>query len=768
MNAAPTEPIVRVLHLEDNLHDQLFVRDMLEAESLGLQFTNASSRPEFEAALRRETFDLIISDFTLPSYDGQAALAEARKLQPDAAFIFYSGTIGEEIAVDSLKTGATDYVLKQRPQRLVSAVRRALEESRERRRRRAAETALRESEERFRIVARATNDVIWDWDFQTNQVWRNESFAQMFGGATAAVSPFSRWSDLLHEADRERVLSSLSSTIAVGGRIWYSEYRIRRATGEYAYVLDRAFVVYDPRGKPERMIGVMIDMTERKQAEEKIHEQAALLEKAQDAVIVCNLADEVVFWNPSAERIYGWSGAEVMGRPLAELLFRDNPAQFESVRAAVAERGEWLGELRQSDRHNRPVFVQSSWTLVRDDAGQAGSKLMINTDLTAKRVLEEQLIRTQRLESLGLLVGGIAHDLNNSLAPVLMGTSMLAISDLPADAAEIVKTIETSARRGADMVAQVLAFARGGGSTMAPIQMEELIDEMARIIRDAFPRNIRCHLVKEATPWKVTGAATQIHQVLMNLCVNARDAMPHGGELSISLENVVLTEAPSGLPPGTPAGRYVCIRVADTGTGMTQEQLAKVFQPFYTTKAPGKGTGLGLSTSQTIVRNHGGFITVESEVARGTIFKIFLPAVAGTAPETTTSHPALPVGNSEAILVVDDEVAVLAVMRASLENYDYRVFTAASGPEAVSLFSSKQDDIQLVITDMSMPYMDGRATIEALRKIRPDIKIIATSGMEPKLTDDPVPQAQADAFILKPLTVEKLIHATHAQLAKRA
>jgi PAS domain S-box-containing protein len=451
MSNPPSESTLRVLHLEDNPRDQELVCDMLKLEGLNLTIEHAADRSEFETALRAHDFDLIISDFTLPSYDGQAALLLARRLRPEAAFIFFSGTIGEELAVESLKTGATDYVLKQRPKRLVSAVRRAIEETQERRRRETAELALRQSEERFRIVARATHDVIWDWDIKSNNVWRNESFALAFGHAVDPGTSFSTFLDLIHEGDRHRVISSLSALMAGSGRVWWSEYRLRCANGDYAHVYDRGHVMYGESGKAERMIGVMIDMTERKLAEEKMREQAALLQKAQDAVILCDLDDRVVFWNPSAERIYGWSSSDALGKPVAQLWFNEVPPQFAEARENVLQRGEWLGELRQINRDGRPVAVQSSWTLVRDEAGNPKSKLIISTDITAKRQLEEQLLRAQRLESLGVLVGGIAHDLNNALAPVLMGTSILRMTPLPEGLNEIVDTIEASARRGADV-----------------------------------------------------------------------------------------------------------------------------------------------------------------------------------------------------------------------------------------------------------------------------------------------------------------------------
>src|SRR5688572_21064905 len=266
---------IRILHLEDNENDHLLVKEMLADAGLSCECSLARSRQEFEVALRSGPYDLIISDYTLPSYDGFRALSLARECQSTVPFIFFSGTIGEEVAVESLKTGATDYVVKQRPQRLVAAVHRALQEAEEHARLKQAEAALNQSEERFRIVARATNDVIWEWDLQTKLIWRSENFESVFGHRLESSVPSpNAWMPFLHPDDQERILSSVSALLAARGRVWWGEYRFRRADGSYASVLDRAFVRYDEAGQPERMVGVTIDMTERKHAEEKIREQA--------------------------------------------------------------------------------------------------------------------------------------------------------------------------------------------------------------------------------------------------------------------------------------------------------------------------------------------------------------------------------------------------------------------------------------------------------------------------------------------------------------
>ncbi|MCW5553009.1 MAG: response regulator [Verrucomicrobiae bacterium] len=768
MNTAPTgRTPVRILHLEDDENDYLLVKEMLAADGLACELTLARTRSEFEQALRANQYDLIISDYTLPSYDGMKALALMRQYQSRVPFIFFSGTIGEEIAVESLKTGATDYVVKQRPRRLVAAVHRALQEAEERARLEAARTALRESEERFRIVARATNDVIWEWHLQKQELWHSENFASVFGQRpVAGMSLTELWSAFLHPDDRERILNSVTALLAARGQVWWGEYRFRRADGTFAHVLDRAFISYDAGGQPVRMVGVAIDMTERKQAEEKIREQAALLDKAHDAIIVCDLDERITYWNHSAERVYGWSASEAKGRRMGDLLFQQLPLALTEARHSLLETGEWLGELHQAARDGTPITVQSSWTLVRDAGGRPSAELIINTDVSEHKRLEAKFLRTQRLESLGILVGGIAHDLNNALAPVIMGAGLLRLHPLPPEAAEVLDTMSNSARRGADMVQQILTFARGGDASKTMIRVDQLAKEMARLINDTFPKSITCRVRASEDSWPVSGLATQLHQVLMNLCINARDAMAKGGLLTLATRNVVVSEAQAARHPGVSPGRFLCLSVTDTGTGIPPQQMAEIFQPFFTTKAPGHGTGLGLSTSLTIVRNHGGFMEVESQPGVGAEFRVYLPAVETAAPAEAPAAAALPAGNGEGILIVDDEASICALAKTTLEHYGYRVFTAASGPEAVALMASAFQEIQLVVTDKSMPLMDGAATAQALRKLQPELKLILFSGHQRVKKSETDVQIKADAFIEKPFTVEKLLTVVHEVLAK--
>ncbi|HEU5124402.1 MAG TPA: PAS domain S-box protein [Verrucomicrobiae bacterium] len=757
----------RILHLEDNESDRLFVREILESNQFSAEIKAVKTREEFQAALETGKYDLILSDYTLPSFDGMSALALARKLCPEIPFIFFSGTIGEEVAIESLKNGAVDYVLKQRPNRLVPAIRRAVRNSEERIRLKQTENALRQSEERFGIVLRASNDVVWEWDIRSNTIWFSPNFETVFGYTLGSIGTrIESWQALIHPDDRPRVLEGISKCLAVGGKAWWSEHRVRRADGSYAYIFDRTSLVLDSNAQPMRLIGVSIDVTERKEAEMKIREQAALLDKASDAIILCNINLKIAYWNMGAERIYGWSAAEAIGTNISELLLRgSHPPQIPELIQRIDEYGEWVGELQEFTKDGRTIITQVRITLIRDEQNNPKSLLIINTDITERKQLEQQFLRAQRLESLGVLIGGIAHDLNNALSPVLMGVNLLSEQLKSNEAAPILQMMEASARRGADMVKQVLTFARGGDTGRTTLQMEQLAKEMCKIVTDVFPKNIECRLNTEKGLWPVSAIPTQMHQVLMNLCVNARDAMPNGGSLTVTVKNVTLDAAEASLYPEGKPGRYLCTSVGDTGTGMTPEQLGKLFQPFFTTKAPGKGTGLGLSTSRNIIRNHQGFMTVQSEPGRGTEFKFFLPA---SGVEDVQGAPAerlpLPGGQGESILVVDDEEAALAIMRTTLENYGFKVFTATSGQEALAMLDRELGVVHLIVTDLMMPFMDGRQTVEALRKILPDIPIIAISGLDQEKNNELERDISAAAFIQKPFTADCFITAVSKAL----
>jgi CheY-like chemotaxis protein len=376
-------------------------------------------------------------------------------------------------------------------------------------------------------------------------------------------------------------------------------------------------------------------------------------------------------------------------------------------------------------------------------------------------------MRAQRMESIGTLAGGIAHDLNNILAPILLSIDFLkTVSDHP-QAKKILETIDVSARRGADIVRQVLSFARGLEGKRIEVQPKHLLKDLQNIIKDTFPKDIELQFSISSDTWTILGDPTQVHQILLNLCVNARDAMPSGGTLAIGVENCVFDEHYAAMNIEAKAGRYVKISVADSGTGIPRDLLNKIFEPFFTTKELNKGTGLGLSTVMAIVKSHNGFVNVYSEPGKGTTFRVYLPAMESSAEarKQQLEKASLPRGNGETVLVIDDEDSILTITSQTLEAFGYRVLTATNGADGVAVYVQHQNDIAIVLTDMMMPIMDGAATIQALVRIDPDVKIIAASGLHTNGGGTNM-SSLIKHFLTKPYTAEALLTSMRAILEK--
>jgi len=624
-----------------------------------------------------------------------------------------------------------------------------------------AQEAVRASEENLKRAQAVAHIGSWHLDIRNNVLtWSAETY-RMFGILPGEPLTLESFLACIHPADRGHVLEAWSA--AMRGAPYDIEHRIIVGK-EIKWVRECAEISFDERGNALEGVGTVQDITERKLATARISEQARLLDLAHDAIMVRDLDGRILYWNRSAERICGWAAHEAIGRKLNDLLPKDtfNALKYEEAERTTLETGNWQGEFAARTKSGEEVIVETHWTLMRDDQGNPKAVLGISTDITERKRFETQFMRAQRMESIGVLASGIAHDLNNIMTPLLVSVQVLKekIADDP-DGKKLLETLDANVRRGANLVKQVLTFGRGVEGEHIPVNLKHIAREIKQIILETFPKSVEFELHSAPDLWTVIGDPTQLHQVLLNLCVNGRDAMPNGGKLAIRIENLMVDESFARMNLEARPGPYVVVAVADTGTGIPKEIQDKIFDPFFTTKEPGKGTGLGLSTALTIVRSHGGFIQCESEVGGGSTFKVYLAAQpASAAVESATSAESqLPLGHDELVLVVDDEDPILNLAQQTLKRFGYRVLLAKNGVEAVSIYTHRQQEIDVVITDMVMPVMDGPTTIRALKAINPNVKIIASSGMVFEDGQAKVRDTGLRHFIPKPYTAETVLNA---------
>lgn len=642
--------------------------------------------------------------------------------------------------------------------------------------RKQTEEALANTQARLKLALKSGHVGVWSWDVSTGEIDCDEALAG-FVGCTREDLAYGGWgffNACLHPGDRAAVNAAVARALREGPE-FVADYRIVRPDGQVLWIAGRASVQRDESGQPVRMIGTCMNVTEAKRLE------AALVESQNRFREVVETIREV-FWVSDVEKskiFYVSPGYEqVWGRPCAEL-YSSSRAWLEAVHPEDRERVLQAALTKQVDgtydETYRVVRPDSSVRWVHDhaypvrDASGAVVRIVGSTeDVTDRKKLEEQFLHAQRLEAIGTLASGVAHDLNNILAPMFMiGPLLRAKATDPADV-EMLTIIERSAQRGADVVRQLLTFSRGIAGDRGPLQVRHLVKEMVAIMNETFPREIGITNQIPADLPPVEGDATQLHQVLMNLCVNARDAMPDGGKLSIAAREVILSADETRGHSGVLPGKYIVLTIADTGHGIPVELRTRVFEPFFTRKAIGKGTGLGLSTVLGIVKSHGGFVTLESEVGRGSAFHVHLPSAKAAAAALPSLAPiAAASGGGEVVLVVDDEPEVRSAMQHVLERNGYRVLTAADGREGLRVFLLQRERVRAVVTDLMMPEMGGMALVRALRDLSPGLAVLVASGLQEAEQRDSLVALGVTQLLPKPYTPAELLEALERELKNK-
>ncbi|MFA6168728.1 MAG: response regulator [Gemmatimonadaceae bacterium] len=755
--------VLQFLIIEDNADDAELVSRELRKAGIVCHLQRAQTVQQVREAIEQRRWDMILCDFSLPGFSGTNALSMVRAVDAQVPFIFVSGTIGEEAAVAAMRGGAQDYVLKQDLARLAPAIERELREARTRAERERAEVLLRASEERLRRIYDADVFGMCLWDESGEIVDANDYFLRLLGYARADLaSGRIQWRELTPAEYVERDLGAARQLLTVGRSTPY-EKEFFHAQGHRVPVVIAAATLDE---LPGGGCALVVDLSSLRRAESEAQEASrlasAMLLTTPLPIILLDADERVRLWNAAAEQVFGWRDTEVVGKSLPFAARSADGTVLDVGKLYLEDRSLRGLELVSAARDGSPLLLELHCGPTSDADGAARGMALVFRDLTASRATEDALRQAQRVQTIGLLAGGIAHDFNNLLT-IIASSIELALGELPVDDPRFaeLQTARDAAQRGAGLTRQLLNFRRQQIPARMPVDLNAVIAPLQQMLQRSLGNpDIRVEVNLAPRIGAVRADAGQVEQVLLNLAVNARDAMPAGGVLAISTFDTRVPASTFGNPAATGPVNAVGVRVQDSGSGMTEETMTKIFERFFTTKAPGYGTGLGLSTVQEIMRVHGGTTQLQSVVGSGTTFTLLFPhADAGNVAPPNAEQRNIGLPNDVSILLVDDEPIIRRVTRRLLERHGGHVTAVASGEAALAYLASASRPPTMLLTDVSMPEMSGVDLAAAVRKRYPSMPVLYVSGYSDDERIESELRRGDCRFLQKPFRAEEVVAA---------
>ncbi|MEW6367596.1 MAG: PAS domain S-box protein [Acidobacteriota bacterium] len=726
---------LRVLILEDCPADAELMLHDLRAAGFDPEWHRVDTEAEFAARLD-PGLDVIIADFKLPQFDAMRALEILRSTGYDVPLIVVSGSIGEDVAVEAMKRGAADYVLKDRRGRLAMAVKAAVEARLSRSEMQRAEAALRQSEERYRKMFENTVEGMFQSTPDGRCLQVNPAFARMFGfdSPEQMMASVTGMEQLYANAeDRIRIMEQIERA----GHVREVEIEGMRRDGQRIWISMNAIAVKDETGRIAYYEGTTADITQRKRSERVLRLQAAALASAANGIVITDRDGTIEWVNDAFTTMTRYSSREVLGQNPRILKSGEHPVEFyRELWNTILSGFVWRGEVVNRRKDGTQYAEEMTITPVRAGGGSGAIThfVAVKEDITHRKRLEDQLRQAQKMESIGRLAGGVAHDFNNILTVILANTGLLEDQiDAGGDSATLLRQITLAAERAAGLTRQLLTFSRKHPLRMQRLNLNDTIRGLTKMLHRIIGEDVAMDCTYADDLPAIRADIGMIEQVLMNLAVNARDAMPRGGQLRMVTDLVTVDAEHVRREPAARPGQFVRLTVADTGGGIAPEILPFVFEPFFTTKDVGKGTGLGLATAYSVVLQHQGWIELESAVGKGTAFRIYLPAFEQAAEEAkTAAAESAPGGGPEVILVVEDEDMVRRLTCTSLRRLGYEVLEACDAADATRVWEECQERIELLLTDMVMPGgVTGRELAERLQQAKPGLRVLFTSGYSP-------------------------------------